>query len=238
MLEFYASTEGDAVLANISGTKAGAKGRPLPGGADIELAAYDPVTGRLINGSDGFTLHCNAGEVGLLLTSPHTGVDPAAPLLRGVFKAGDSWLATGDLFRKDVGGDYWLMDNRRNVVQSARGPMFTQPIRDALADLDQVDLTVAYAVRAGEHELALAAVTLRDVGEITPSDLSAALSVLPREQRPHIVHVVDEIPLSRWYRPDPAGLRDMGIPTATDQVWHYSWELDVYVPLTQSPGSC
>ena len=48
VLEFYASTEGDAVLANVAGTKTGAKGRPLPGSTEIRLGGYDAATGRFI----------------------------------------------------------------------------------------------------------------------------------------------------------------------------------------------
>ena len=43
VLEFYASTEGDAVLVNVPGRKAGCKGRPLPGSAEVRVAAYDPL---------------------------------------------------------------------------------------------------------------------------------------------------------------------------------------------------
>src|SRR4029450_8659107 len=41
VVEFFATTDGQAVLANVSGAKLGSKGRPLPGGGDVELAAHD-----------------------------------------------------------------------------------------------------------------------------------------------------------------------------------------------------
>ena len=41
VVEFFATTDGQAVLANVSGAKIGSKGRPLPGGGQVELAAYD-----------------------------------------------------------------------------------------------------------------------------------------------------------------------------------------------------
>ena len=50
VLEFYASTEGDAVLANVAGTKTGAKGRPLPGSTEIRLAALRRRDGPLHRG--------------------------------------------------------------------------------------------------------------------------------------------------------------------------------------------
>lgn len=42
VVEFFATTDGQAVLANVSGAKIGSKGRPLPGGGEVALAAYDP----------------------------------------------------------------------------------------------------------------------------------------------------------------------------------------------------
>ncbi|HET9892705.1 MAG TPA: AMP-binding protein, partial [Mycobacterium sp.] len=41
VVEFFATTDGQAVLANVSGAKIGSKGRPLPGAGRIELGAYD-----------------------------------------------------------------------------------------------------------------------------------------------------------------------------------------------------
>ena len=64
MLEFYASTEGDAVLVNLTGDKPGCKGRPLPGSAEVRIAAYDPVARRLVEGPDGFAIACAKHEPG------------------------------------------------------------------------------------------------------------------------------------------------------------------------------
>ena len=64
VLEFYASTEGDAVLVNVSGDEAGALGRPLPGSAEVRIAAYDPVARRLVEGPDGFAIASAKHEPG------------------------------------------------------------------------------------------------------------------------------------------------------------------------------
>jgi putative long chain acyl-CoA synthase len=41
VLEFYASTEAGAILVNLRGRKLGSMGRPLPGSAEVRIAAYD-----------------------------------------------------------------------------------------------------------------------------------------------------------------------------------------------------
>lgn len=228
VLEFYASTEGDAVLANLSGAKAGAKGRPLPGSAGVRLAKYDPVARRLVEDERGYAVPCAQGEVGLLLANPRVGIDPTARRLRGVFAPGDTWLATDDLFVADSDGDYWLVDNIHTVIRAARGPVYGQPIADALDDLPSVDLAVAYGVREGEHDVAVAAVTPWQGAEITSEDVTKVLAELPAGQRPDVVHVVDDMPLTTWHRPNAAVLRERGVPT--ERAWYYDASEDAYLP--------
>ncbi|WP_407687190.1 AMP-binding protein [Mycobacterium sp. HUMS_1102779] len=221
VLEFYASTEGDAVLANITGTKTGAKGRPLPGSAEIRLAGYDAATGRFSEDEHGFVRPCADDEVGVLLAKPRSGLDAAIGSMRGVFAAGDTWITTNHLFRRDSDGDYWFVDHRNTVIQSGHGPVFCQPICDALADITGTDLTVVYPVPTDTHDVAVAAVTLGKDGVLTAADLTTALSVLPRHQRPAIVHIVDRIPLTPSYRPLSTELRRAGLPAPGETTWHH-----------------
>ena len=111
VLEFYAPTEGEAILVNLSGHKPGCKGRPLPGSAEVRLAAYDIAEGRLRERADGFAIECRPGEVGMLLTRLRGVVSTSESPLRGLFEPGDAWVATGDLFRADDDGDLWLVDH-------------------------------------------------------------------------------------------------------------------------------
>lgn len=233
VLEFYASTEGDAVLANLSGAKAGAKGRPLPGSAEVRLARFDNERDRLVVDEDGFAMRCGPNEVGLLLANPRGGLDPTAKKLRGVFAPSDTWFATDDLFFYDTDGDFWLVDNKNTVIHGVHGPVYTQPICDALAELRQVDLAVAYGVPVGEDEVAVAAVTLSDGRELTSAEVSTALAVLPTEKRPDVVHVVSDIPVTTWFRPNAGKMRAAGLPKAGEQAWYYDVNQDAYLPLTK-----
>ncbi len=74
--------------------------------------------------------------------------------LRGVFKPDDAWLATGDLFREDEDGDFWLVGSAATLIRTATGMVAPRPIENALSDIDWVDLAVAYGVPdpEGEHE--------------------------------------------------------------------------------------
>jgi len=225
VLEFYASTEGDAVLANVAGTKTGAKGRPLPGSTEIRLGGYNAATGRFIEHDHGFVRPCADDEVGVLLAKPRSGLDAARVSMRGVFAKGDTWITTDHLFRRDTDGDYWFVDNRNTVIQSARGPVFCQPICDALGDITMIDLAVVYPVATETHDVAVAAVTVGKDGVLTGASLGASLTTalggLPRDQRPAIVHIVDHIPLTPSYRPLSAELREAGLPAPGESTWYH-----------------
>jgi putative long chain acyl-CoA synthase len=221
VLEFYASTEGEAVLANVSGRKVGSKGRPLPGSATVDLAVYDVVGGRLAVGPDGFAMACGPDEVGLLLARPR---DPAASgtVLRGVFARGDSWLATGDLFRRDGEGDYWLVDFAAAVVVSDGRPAYSVPVEDALGNVPAVELAVAYGVES----VLVAAVTVRAGRELDAAALTSALAALDPSARPAYVAQRDAIPLTTWYRPRKGPLRAGGIPRPSVDGVTAVWRVD------------
>jgi putative long chain acyl-CoA synthase len=236
VLEFYASTEAGAILVNLRGAKAGSMGRPLPGSAEVRIAAYEFEPGRIAVGEDGLGRESGVDEVGMLLARVRPDEPTSATPLRGVFAREDAWLVTGDLFRRDADGDYWRVDGVRDVIRSAEGPVFTGPIRDALGDIPAVDLAVAYGVTPGrsEHEIAVAAVTLRKGHQLHPRDLGPGLRAIPPHERPAIVHVVAEIPVTAWFRPLTGPLRKAGIPQpgAGTQAWYRDASGDSYRPLT------
>ena len=218
VVEFYASTEVGAILVNVRGAKPGSMGRPLPGSAEVRIAAYDFDAQGLVLGRDGFAKRCGVDEVGMLLAR----VSPNDPLsvtpLRSLFARDDAWVATGDLFRRDADGDYWRVDGIGDVIRTAEGPVFTAAIRDALGAIPAVGLALAYGVSPhdDEPELAIAAVTLRAGRTLNARDIGRALSGLAREQRPALVHVVDRIPVTTWFRPLTGDLRAAGIPEPGD----------------------
>nr|MDQ2896375.1 acyl-CoA synthetase [Actinomycetota bacterium] len=127
------------------------------------------------------------------------------------------------------------LDNVRELIRTPAGPVFTGPIRSALGDLPAVDIAVAYGVADRRRsQVAVAAVTLRPDHELEASELSATLAGLPRPQRPTVVRVVAEIPVTTWYRPITATLSDAGVPAPTPGLpaFHRGPRADAYKPLT------
>ena len=236
VVEFYASTEAGAILVNVRGAKLGSMGRPLPGSADVRIAVYDLETEGLALDRAGFAQRCAVDEVGMLLARVSPGELLSITPLRSLFERGDAWVVTGDLFRRDADGDYWRVDGAGDVIDTDQGPVFTTPIRDALGAIPAVDLALAYGIprEADEHEIAVAVVTLRADRELTARQVSRALGVIDREQRPALVHVVDRIPVTTWFRPMSQELRAAGIPEPGEgkQAWYLDASGQTYRNLT------
>ena len=176
VVEFFATTDGQAVLANVSGAKVGSKGRALPGGGEVALAAYDAEDNLILEDERGFVRKADTNEVGVLLAHPRGPVDPTASVKRGVFAPADTWVSTEYLFRRDEDGDYWQVDNRGTVTHTARGVVYASPVNDAVGQIVwAVDLAVTYPVDADDHQLAVTALAVSPGGTVTSAELSEAL---------------------------------------------------------------
>ena len=184
---------------------------------EVRLAAYDADNGpagarrrrlrpSLRSGRARVSCSRGRGEIDSVATTP----------LRGVFAGTTAGCRPATSSASDADGDLWRLDGAFDVIRTAHGAVFTTPIREALGDLPAVDLAVAYGLAAGHGraELAVAAVTLRAGYELDARELTHAMRGLARDERPAIVHVVDEIPVTTWYRPIAGPLRDAGLPPA------------------------
>jgi putative long chain acyl-CoA synthase len=196
-------------------------GRPLPGTAEVRVAAYTLTERKLKLTSDGLARECLADEVGLLLTRVDPNDVGTGTLLRDVFATGDAWRSTGDLFLRDEQGDHWLVGSVAEIVDTAHGPVLPAGTRFCLGTIPAVDLLVAYGVKDGAEHVLVGAVTLRADLALTASDLDGAMDRLPRRQRPRYVQVVPALPLTTWHRPIWRDLQKRGVPkpTRTRTVW-------------------
>ena len=224
-------------MANVKGAKIGSKGRPLPGGGEIALAAYDPEDNLILEDERGFVRRAEIGEVGVLLAHPRGPVDPLASVKRGVFAPADTWVSTEYLFRRDEDGDYWLVDNRDAVIHTARGPVFAATVNDAVGRLGAVDMAVTYGVEADGQTLAVTALALQPGGSVPSADLSEALADLPVGSGPDIVHVVADMTLTATFRPLAGPLQKKGIPRASRNAWYLDPDTHRYKRLTAAVRS-
>ncbi|WP_019873276.1 alpha/beta fold hydrolase [Sporichthya polymorpha] len=210
VLEFFASSGEDVVLANLSGRKVGAKGRPIPGSAEVAVVSCDLATGELRRDLDGVGARCAPEEPGLLVAR----CSPTTPdALRDVLAPGDAWRSTGHVFRRDADGDHWLIGALADLVHTAGGVVPPAPAEDALGTLDEVELVAAYGVRVDTEsdtppaEELHAALVLRRGRTLDAPAVTAALAGLSALHQPAVVRVLPTIPVTTWWRPLRAALR-------------------------------
>lgn len=77
-------------------------------------------------------------------------------------------------------------------------------------------------------------VTTWEPGPITVADIGGALASVPAAARPDIVHVVGEIPVTHWYRPDATELASRGLPKSGPRTWIRDPDTGEYRRLTKA----
>ncbi|MFK7985837.1 MAG: AMP-binding protein [Sandaracinaceae bacterium] len=222
VLEFYASTEGNAVLANASGKKVGALGSPLPGATDMSLVAYDFRNDEFVRDEQGFLQRCGVDRPGQLIARvdrghPMAGFDgyldeapTLARVLRDVFEPGDRWFLSGDLLRQDADGDFWFVERLGDVLRTAGGPVFGRHVEDTLYRHRDVGMVAVHGVPGEGGDEVVATIVPR--GAFDVASLTRLIDEkLESRERPRFLRVVDEIPLTDGYRPLKQALKEDGL---------------------------
>jgi putative long chain acyl-CoA synthase len=237
VVEFFASTEGNAVLVNLTGKKVGSLGRPLPGAGVLAVAAWDLERGRLVEDKAGFAGPCETGDVGLLVerVDRERGEVEGRPL-RGVFEAGDAWLSTRDLVRVDEDGDYWLVDYIQDVIHGPKGSVPTIAVEDVITtDISFVDTAAVYGVRVEGIEIPVAALTIKRDMKFDPVALrSTVVKQLPANSRPVVIRVINDLPVTAGHRTRKRALRSagLGLEEASGETLWLEPKQDRYVPFS------
>ncbi len=220
VLEFYASTEANAVLANASAKKIGSVGRPLPGSPEVIVASWSFSDDDFVRDGAGHLVRARPEEPGMLVArmSSRAGADVAhidpSRLLRDAFEAGDLWFITGDCFQVDPEGDLWLVDRAASMINTRMGPVASTRIEDALYEAPGIALCVVAGRPAPEDaELAtpIAAVQLHAGLPIELAALSRATAKLPEYARPVRLRVIETIPMTDGFRPIKSTIRDLDV---------------------------
>jgi putative long chain acyl-CoA synthase len=229
VLEFYASAEGEAILANVKGVPAGSLGRPLPGTPAVRVAGFDRRTRNLELAPGGLARETVPDEVGLLLVEVNPADSMSGVPLRGVFAPGDAWRSTGDLFLRDSDGELWLVDPVTAIIDTARGPVLPAGARMILGALPAVDILVGYGVRGPDgSDVLVSAVTLMPGATLTADELTEAFERLPSAHRPAYVQIVPSMPVTTWHRPVWRTLQRAGVPKPKRGVVVFRYEVDHY----------
>ncbi len=162
--EFYAATEGNAVMFNLDNT-AGAIGRcpfwlrPMFPMINVRIAD-DLDHEAIVRSDDGFCIRCAPGEVGELISE--IAFDPMKPgqrfdgyadrtateakILRDAFKKGDMWFRTGDLVRRDEHGYFYFVDRIGDTFRWKGENVSTSEVAEIVHTCDNVVEANVYGV--------------------------------------------------------------------------------------------
>jgi putative long chain acyl-CoA synthase len=217
VLEMYASTEANLVLANAAGKKLGSVGRPLPGSPEVAIAAWSFADDDFVRDGSGRLVRARLDEPGMLVAKlSKAGADIAhidpRRVLRDAFEPGDTWFVTGDFLRVDTLGDFWFVDRQSQMVRTRLGVVASSRIEDAIYECPGVALCVA-AARPDpddtEHDIAVAAVELRATEPAHLDAISRAVQTLPEYARPRRLRIVERLAMTEGFRVIKHGLRDL-----------------------------
>lgn len=208
VLEFYAATEGNAVMTNLTGEKIGSVGRVPLGLVRTLVVKYDPDSETYPRTADGFLIPAAVDEPGMLLIeiqnrNPLSRFDgytdsraTEAKILRNVLRQGDAWFCSGDLMREDADGDFWFVDRVGDTFRWKGENVSTEQVAAVLSELPFVEMCAVYGVRlpGQEGRAGMAAIKLRPDQHLDPEALFAAVDQhLIDAARPRFVRIVSEL---------------------------------------------
>jgi fatty-acyl-CoA synthase len=225
VLEFYGSTEGNAVMVNFD-FKPGAIGR-VPSWAaarfPMTLAAYDIDAEAHPRDASGFAHVSGADEVGELLAEirddpryPAARFDgyadaaaTSAKVMRDVFKSGDAWFRTGDLMRRDALGYYYFVDRIGDTFRWKGENVSTTEVAETMMSFPGVREAIVYGVAAPGYEgrAGMAAVVVDEIAEFDLAGLRAHVeAALPAYARPLFLRFRTELEATGTFKPKKSAL--------------------------------
>jgi len=206
VVELYASTERNLVLANASGAKVGSVGRVLPGSSEVALVELELKGSRVVLPEGPWRQAYDRPGLALVRVGEHV---TGERVRESVFEPGDRWYLTDDVLRRDVDGDFWYLDKLDHLLATDGGMVAMLRIEDALHRAPGVRRAVAYALTLEGQDVPVAAIRAPNLDVPRLSETLTA-ELLPHE-RPRLVFVVLAIPLSTGFRPMKTKLRAGGL---------------------------
>jgi fatty-acyl-CoA synthase len=237
VFEWYASTEGNAVLLNLDG-RVGSVGR-IPawarGRLPTRLIRVDPDDGTVLRAPDGRCIEAADGEAGELVAEILR--DPRRPgqrfegytdagagrskVLEGVFRPGDRWFRTGDLMRRDRLGYFNFVDRLGDTFRWKGENVSTTEVAGVLGTVPGVVATAVYGVAVPGYD-GRAGMAVIEVDSAAPPDLDVLArrlgEALAAYARPLFLRLTERLDTTGTFKPrkadlvadgfDPARVRD------------------------------
>ena len=203
IIETYGQTEANLSLMNRRG-RVGSVGRSAPfTHGQLKLVRFDFERQQPLRGPDGFLRECRPGEVGELIsqisaqsTMSFDGYvnrkDNEQKILRDCFVAGDQYVRTGDLLRRDRAAYYYFVDRIGDTFRWKGENVATAEVAELLNGAPGVSETAVYGVQVPNTDgrVGMALVVLAaDVPFDPVAYYAYAEKTLPAYARPQFVRI-------------------------------------------------
>lgn len=240
ILEFYASTEGGVSLFNAEGER-GAIGR-IPGYLrhrySPALVRIDPQTSEPLRNEQGFCIPAGPNEPGeaigkMLGGSGSVGTrfegytDAEASqrkILRGVFTAGDAWVRTGDLMRRDERGYFYFVDRLGDTFRWKGENVATTEVAEVLCAFPGIHHASVYGVQVPASEGRAGMATIVAGPGLNLPGLSEHLAQrLPAYARPLFLRLAESMDVTGTFKYSKTDLAREGYnPGVTNDVIYFN----------------
>jgi fatty-acyl-CoA synthase len=250
ILEFYAATEANVSLFNVQG-KRGAIGHIpayLAHRFSPALVVFDAETGEPARNEQGFCIASATNQPGEALSriadnpsnigsrfEGYTATEATEKkILRNIFEAGDAWVRTGDLMRRDEKGFFYFVDRIGDTFRRKGENVAASEVAQAICAFPGIEHANVYgvAVPGTEGRVGMAAVVAG--GELNLAQLRRHLgSALPAYARPVFLRIRKQIDLTGTFKYSKTELlRQAYDPQAsTDPIYFDHQESNAFVPL-------
>ncbi|XP_024423750.2 long-chain fatty acid transport protein 2 [Desmodus rotundus] len=250
IFEFYASTEGNVGFANYT-RKIGAVGRVNYLHRKVisyELIKYDVEKDEPVRDENGYCIKVPKGEVGLLVCrisqlTPFNGYAGAKTQtekkkLRDVFKKGDIYFNSGDLFMIDNENFIYFHDRVGDTFRWKGENVATTEVADTLGLVDFVQEVNVYGVPVPGHEgrIGMASIKMKEDYEFDGKKIFKHVAdYLPTYARPRFLRIQDTIEVTVTFKHRKVNLVKEGFDPAVvkDALYFLDDKAEMYVPMTE-----
>ncbi|XP_041370989.1 very long-chain acyl-CoA synthetase-like isoform X2 [Gigantopelta aegis] len=252
--EFYASTEGNASFCNIF-NKVGVVGRLSPLLSRLTLSTlvqYDCTTQQPVRNSDGRCTKVGPGKVGLLICSitdktPFEGYykrpeETEKSILHDVFRKGDVYLNSGDLFYVDSEYFLYFQDRTGDTYRWKGENVSTSEVANIMSELDFVHDVNVYGVKVPgcEGKAGMAAVYLKDGDQMDSQQIEMmnhrVHDHLPSYARPRFLRVQRQMSLTSTYKQQKVDLVEEAFDPhkVHEPLYYYDSKNNAFKPLVDT----
>ena len=165
-----------------------------------------------------------------------TGGLPRSKVLRNVFAAGDAWVRTGDLMRKDEQGYFYFVDRIGDTFRWKGENVATSEVSEAICAFPGVTHANVYGVSIAALEGRAGMATLVTEDALDLAQLRKHLvSRLPSYARPLFLRIRTEVDLTGTFKYSKTDLVRQGFdPAACHDVLYFDdLETEAFTPLDQ-----